>query len=953
MKAFGVRFAAGGLTILLGAIMAAQAQKDQQAATDSAWTEQQLPTDQPPMPIGLSEKLDSQNSADPVSASVADSSGSGVISAVASQENRSDFGAVALVQHTDSGMKLPEVTETDPSPTEPVTKTTMRLPTFDEAPQFQAIQPSGSENSNPDSGPAVTIGLPSQPSVQDLPSSTASSGLSTNSAQMSDIRFADTPMPGATGAEASEAPASSVAMPIGSDSIPVNDLRGSGNAPTGGFGDSTVANPSNTPPSFRGELPMLPSGDSPSNGMQSHAETSSAPNLRFNDGPPVQVGIGEQAPAPRADPRGLGGARSGLIVQDQSGVNAGSMTGPTGGMSYDGPAYEPPVTPNNQGVGDAAVDYGPNTAVDPYGQSPDSQPGYSQPAYGQPAPNPSFTGVNQSAQPAAGNRFGSQGFAAPLPSNQAPEYTTTPNGFGRGNRFPQENTRPQDRSVVIPASNRQRLDALPAPRSSPEQTGNYGVGQDLRVSSGSPSGMSMATPGDHRLDGPQNASVVIDKRAPAEVKVGKPASFVITVRNVGASKALDVKVFDRVPTGTVLTDSTPPPNPKFQPELYWELGDMEPGEERIITLQLVPQQEGELGSVATVAYRATASVRTVSTRPELKVVQRAPERVLIGQQVEIELEVSNPGTGEATGVVLQEDVPAALQHPQGARLDSVIGTLGPGQIRRQILRMKAVKPGIVENMIRVKADDGLETSHTVAMEVVAPDVRLALSGPKRRYLERQATYEVKVGNVGTADAQNLEMSVQLDRGFTFVKTNNQGQYDPSRHAVFWSLQSLAAGTDASVSLTLLPVEEGSRVLQTNVTADLGVNSSIEDQVLVDSLAELTFAISDSADPIEVGGQTIYEIRVNNSGSRDDTNVEVLLQLPDGLQLVQEGDFTPQGRGKIMFPTRSLLKANDEMVFRVKAVGLAPGRHLVRAVVRSDQSDVAVTKEESIMVYSDR
>ena len=303
----------------------------------------------------------------------------------------------------------------------------------------------------------------------------------------------------------------------------------------------------------------------------------------------------------------------------------------------------------------------------------------------------------------------------------------------------------------------------------------------------------MAAPGDRKLDGPQSPSVVIHKRAPAEVKVGKQSTFVITVKNVGGATAMDVRVRDRIPTGMRLDDVSPRPEAKYQPELVWDLGNLEPQQERTITLQLTPLQEGELGSVARVTFQAAASVRTISTRPELKIVQKAPTQVKIGQLVEIELEISNPGTGEATGVVLQEDVPVGLEHPQGRELDNFIGNLGPGEIRRQILRMKAVQAGTVENTIRVKGDDGLENYHSVPIQIVAPQLQVALSGPSRRYLERQAKYEVQIANTGTADADNIDISVQLDRGFTFVSTDYEGQYDSSRHAVFWSLPKLAVG----------------------------------------------------------------------------------------------------------------------------------------------------------------
>lgn len=463
----------------------------------------------------------------------------------------------------------------------------------------------------------------------------------------------------------------------------------------------------------------------------------------------------------------------------------------------------------------------------------------------------------------------------------------------------------------------------------------------------------LAEPGDRRLEGIQAPSVVIQKRAPEEVKVGKPASFVIHVRNVGGVEALDVRVLDRVPEGMRLVDASP--TPSLQGDLMtWELGALEPGGERTVTMQLIPEREGELGSVARVTFEAAASVRTISTRPELKITQRAPAQVLIGQQLEIEIEVSNPGTGAATGVVLQEDVPEGLEHPKGRQLDNVIGTLAPGEVRRQVLRLRAVAPGQVENHIRLLADDGLQTEDKVLVNVVAPQLAIELEGPSRRFLERQAVFNINLANVGTADATNVEVVAYLDRGFSFVGTEFQGQYDPDRHAVYWSLAELPAEGRGSVPLRLLPIEQGDRAIRLEAKGDLNLVATHEKNVSVDTLSELTFSITDDADPIEVGSEATYEIRISNRGSRDDSDVAMKMLLPPGLELVaSESEASTDGNGLISFAPTAALRAGGETVHRVRVRGVAAGTHVVKAIVTSTQSNVPVTKEESTMVYADQ
>lgn len=459
-------------------------------------------------------------------------------------------------------------------------------------------------------------------------------------------------------------------------------------------------------------------------------------------------------------------------------------------------------------------------------------------------------------------------------------------------------------------------------------------------------------PGDRRLEGIQAPSVVIHKRAPDQVQVGKPATFVIQVQNVGVVEAADVQIQDRIPAGMTLIESTPQAQ-RNGDHLVWHLGALEPGGERTVSLQLVPDVEGELGSVARVSFEAAASVRTVSTRPALKITQRAPAQVLIGQQLEIELEVSNPGTGAATGVTLQTDVPEGLEHPKGRQLDNLIGTLGPGEVRRQVLRLRATAPGEVTNEIRITGDDGLSAIDTTAIQIIAPELALEVEGPARRYLERQATYQIHLANVGSAEATNVEIIAYLDRGFSFVGTEFQGQYDPNRHAVYWSLAELPPEARGAVPLTLLPIEAGERAIRLEARGDLNLVSRQEKKVTVDAPAELTYSITDDADPIEIGSMATYEIRILNRGAREDGDVNLKVQLPEGLELVSsETDASTDGQGLVVFAPHAVIPAKGEVVHRIRVKGTKPGTQIVKAIVTSSQAPTAVTKEESTTVYAD-
>ncbi|MEL7338803.1 MAG: hypothetical protein AAFN70_21650, partial [Planctomycetota bacterium] len=247
-------------------------------------------------------------------------------------------------------------------------------------------------------------------------------------------------------------------------------------------------------------------------------------------------------------------------------------------------------------------------------------------------------------------------------------------------------------------------------------------------------------PGDPRFEGVQTPAVVIHKQAPREVKVGRAATFVIDVKNTGTADASNVRVFDRVPEGMDLTSVTPTPTRGESGLLTWDLGTVPVGSQRQIKMQLTPKREGEMGSVAKVTFQATAGVRTVSTQPKLSIRQTVRPSYMIGSDIEIELEIANTGSGSASNVILQEDVPEGLQHPKGRQLDNALGTLRPNDVRRQVLRMKAIKAGKIKNTIRLVSADAETATSTVEVNVVAPDVAVELNGPGRRYLDRNATY---------------------------------------------------------------------------------------------------------------------------------------------------------------------------------------------------------------------
>lgn len=476
------------------------------------------------------------------------------------------------------------------------------------------------------------------------------------------------------------------------------------------------------------------------------------------------------------------------------------------------------------------------------------------------------------------------------------------------------------------------------------------------MGSNQPLARTANVPGERKLEGVQAPSLTIEKLSPREITVNEAAKFMIVIRNVGRVDAMDVQVHDQVPVNTEFAGSNPPVASQADRKIVWELGSIPVGKEARIEYQLKPLAPGEIGSVAQVTFATQASMRTMVTQPELEMVLRTKPVVMIGGDVVIEAMITNRGNGPAKQVMVQKDVPPQLEFQEGYReLEYEVGTLLPGQSKRIQLALKAAKTGRVKNVMVATAVGGQRVQQEFDLEIVAPEIKLAADGPTRRFLNRQLTNTFSLSNQGTAAATNVELVARLPRGLKFVSANNQGIYRPQNHAVVWSMAQLPTNVDAQVELVTLPVEIGEQDIQFQIAADLNIRNSISHLIQVENSVDIYFDIRDMVDPIEVGAETAYLVRLVNQGTIVATNVRLQAQFPAGLVPVSvEGNLSNQIVGQnVQFSPVASLRPGEEFQLRIRAKGSGPGDHRVILTMQADGRETPVTKEEATRVYTDR
>jgi uncharacterized repeat protein (TIGR01451 family) len=555
-------------------------------------------------------------------------------------------------------------------------------------------------------------------------------------------------------------------------------------------------------------------------------------------------------------------------------------------------------------------------------------------------------------QPAAGPALTPNGSTRPADDRRAAGADRNANRSGSG-----RNAAPPVADSQEPAPFKADPFAMPAnpPRAANVAHGSFSAPADSsRPAEVAAEGEGTGQPGARQLDGVQSPQLSIQKLAPKEIQVGKPASFRVTVHNTGPTAAYEVEVRDAVPKGTRLVGTTPQASRGTRGEVIWTLGTIPPGEQRTVDMQLMPTAEGEIGSVATVHFRADACARTIATRPQLVVAATGPQKVLIGDQAVLTITVSNPGTGAATGVVLEERIPPGLQHPAGTELEYEVGDLRPGESRKLELPLLANRPGTATNLLSARGDGNLRAENKLDFEVLAPQLNVVLEGPKRRYLERQATYQLSVTNPGTAPAKQVELVANLPPGLKFISANNAGYYEESSRSVRWRLEELPANETGSVELVTMPIQAGQQAIRLRGTAQKGLAVEKEQPVVIEGIAAILFQVADTVDPLEVGGETTYEVHVVNQGSKAAANVRLTILLPPELKPVTAEGPTRHSLGdnRVSFDGLAMLAPKAETNYRLRVKALKAGDLRASFQLLTDDMQSPVSKEESTRVYAD-
>jgi uncharacterized repeat protein (TIGR01451 family) len=491
--------------------------------------------------------------------------------------------------------------------------------------------------------------------------------------------------------------------------------------------------------------------------------------------------------------------------------------------------------------------------------------------------------------------------------------------------------------------------AAPAPPAAPaEQSAPKPITAAITAPAETGSAQDLGGP-----NGRQEPAVSIECVGPATAKVGQPADYAVVVRNACNIPVQQVLVRLRLAGGTSVV-STEPKAAAEDNILMWEVGTLLPRQEKNLQVRLVCSTRGELAAQAWVTFTGAAALRVKVCEPKLAVKVNPPDRVCVGDTAAFVMAVSNPGDSVAEQVRLHVDLSDGLEHPSGRKVSFELGNLLPNEVRMVQVICAAKTAGEQVCQATVEAA-GLKAEDKAAASVTLPKLELEAKGPKLRYLDRKAVYTLKVTNAGSAPAYNVTLTDALPPGFKYLGADAGGRFDFATSAVSWFLGQIEAGQSREVNVEVQCVKAGDFAHALVAQGARGLTAEAQLVTHIESQSAVQLEVSDLEDPVEVNGETVYEVRITNTGSKTEADVKLVCTMPAGKMQLKSATgptgYKVEGN-EVIFQPLPKLGPRADAIYRVAVKCTAAGVVHFKASMTSAILTEPVTKEEATRVYAD-
>jgi uncharacterized repeat protein (TIGR01451 family) len=232
----------------------------------------------------------------------------------------------------------------------------------------------------------------------------------------------------------------------------------------------------------------------------------------------------------------------------------------------------------------------------------------------------------------------------------------------------------------------------------------------------------------------------------------------------------------------------------------------------------------------------------------------------------------------------------------------------------------------------------------------APALTLACKAPAEVAAGRAAEVCLTLRNTGDASEPRSRVSMPIPRGAVLVRASAGGAASGTN--VIWEVADLATNATRELCASFSMPQPGPMPFLASAAGSLAQSVQTACQSEVIGIPAILIDSVDLEDPVEVGREVTYDIRITNQGMIACTNLRLVCTLPNGEQFVSgSGPTGVQAQGNtVSTDPLPAFPSKDVVVWRVVVKALSPGDIRFITNVYAEEFAQPIYEEESTLLY---
>ncbi len=464
----------------------------------------------------------------------------------------------------------------------------------------------------------------------------------------------------------------------------------------------------------------------------------------------------------------------------------------------------------------------------------------------------------------------------------------------------------------------------------------------------------------------QAPDLEITKTGPDREELGKTVEYSIIVENTGQEAATSLVITDTIPAGFSYLSSTPV-GTRSGSTVTWNTATLAAGRSYRITVRFTADRVGTWTNIVRVNSAEGISDDSRATtviygEAVLGITKTGPAEVTEGDNAQYTITVRNNGTIAADNTVVTDLIPGCMIYSSSSPAAAVsggvatwnVGDLAPGASRTFTITLTADVVGDCTNTAQAVADNASRVEASVVTRIIkklVPDVSITKTGPATIYLHTSGTFTINVANTGETELTNVVVTDTLPANLTYQSSSPAAAV--SGKTLTWTFASLAVGQTRQITVVCQGNTIGSFTNPVSVTTTEGVSATASAAGAVVGEPGMTMQITDTFDPVVVGGQTTYQVTLKNQGEIALHNLKLVVNLPANVTYISAGGpmtYSVSGN-QVTFNGSSTINVGQTMQFTVGVRAVTAGAAVCTATITFDEFALPVSSEEGTTIYS--